>query len=343
MKADVKSICGFLFILLNLPLYSEGITTSTSSLTLSNGTRTEVVTYENEYLSLKVVPELGGKIISLLYKPLNREIALRSDRPYVPRENCGNSWYNTERDGIDEVFPYMAPVQYPYAPWTGIENPAHGELWRLKWSRIKREDATTLSFEARGKLYPFVFQRSISISQSTVSFHYRVENVGKAPLYHNYTWHNLFAAEKGIRFEVPPDTRVCLDWCNSTVMKPFGRTSAWKDFKDGAGNPYDLSEYHPDDKLGIKMFLGPFEDGSFTVHYPENLSMQLTWSEDVAPYIGFWISGNFKDTKCYAIEPTFAPSGNLDKLKKQGIENSIAPGKTISWSTELRFSRNAGR
>ncbi len=73
---------------------------------------------DTEFFSLVVVPELGGKITSLVNKATGREFLSRTSIPYR-RRAYADRFENYERDGADECFPTVEACPYPAFPWEG--------------------------------------------------------------------------------------------------------------------------------------------------------------------------------------------------------------------------------
>jgi len=79
---------------------------------------------ENDLLRIEVLPELCGKIWSIISKPRKRELLRHNPGPTPHRVAPGSSFDGAFFGGWDEVFPNDAPVTVD-----GIDNPDHGEIW----------------------------------------------------------------------------------------------------------------------------------------------------------------------------------------------------------------------
>ena len=79
---------------------------------------------ENRRLRAVVLPEYGGRIWSIRYKPLDRELLWKSPRIPAHRPAFGAVYDDVWSGGWDEVFPNDAPGVIH-----GERYPDHGEVW----------------------------------------------------------------------------------------------------------------------------------------------------------------------------------------------------------------------
>jgi hypothetical protein len=75
---------------------------------------------ENRYLKVTLVPEFGGRILSMIYKPTGREQLYRAEVGVPFGMNAGNFYYNwlMVYGGIFPTFP----------------DPEHGRAWGRPWA-----------------------------------------------------------------------------------------------------------------------------------------------------------------------------------------------------------------
>jgi hypothetical protein len=95
----------------------------------------EMLILENEWIKLVCYPSIGGKIASIWYKPLSRELLWQSQDGYkIP--TYGASFSDYDKSGIDECFPMIDAEDLS---WEGntYRLPDHGELWCQPWEMIK--------------------------------------------------------------------------------------------------------------------------------------------------------------------------------------------------------------
>src|SRR5436305_9917810 len=93
----------------------------------------DAVALENGALRLTAVPELGGKIASLIRNESGYEYLLQ---PYDPerayrQRNYGEKFEDYEPSGFDECAPTVADCRYPEESFVANQVPDHGDIWCL--------------------------------------------------------------------------------------------------------------------------------------------------------------------------------------------------------------------
>ena len=83
----------------------------------------EVLTMENEHLKCSLVPALGGKLISVYNKSLQKEFLWINQHLELAVNEPGAEYDPNFLGGIDELIPNDIPEKID-----GIEYPDHGEL-----------------------------------------------------------------------------------------------------------------------------------------------------------------------------------------------------------------------
>src|SRR5680860_1402593 len=86
----------------------------------------QTLVLENRLLRITVLPELGGKIWSIVSKPHDWEMLWRHPRMTPRPAHYGATYDNWFCGGWDEVFPNDCPVDIAGEPY-----PDHGEIWSL--------------------------------------------------------------------------------------------------------------------------------------------------------------------------------------------------------------------
>src|SRR6201981_547220 len=88
---------------------------------------------DNALLRLTIMPELGGKIVSLIRLASGREFLLQPPEPEraYRRRSYGGSFEVSETSGFDECAPTVAECQYPEEPFLARRLPDHGDIWCL--------------------------------------------------------------------------------------------------------------------------------------------------------------------------------------------------------------------
>jgi hypothetical protein len=146
--------------------------------------------------------------------------------------------------------------------------------------------------------------------------------------------------EQGDRILLPSEVReVAIGDSAGARLGRRGDRIAWPGAKAGS----DLSVVGPPDgSQADKLFAGPLTKGWCALVRPSlDEGIQLTFSNEVLPYLGLWIcrwawpdSGGAKQYTV-AFEPASAPHDSLTDAEHDGTAWLLEPGERRTW--ELRF------
>lgn len=280
-----------------------------------------VHTLANEELSLAIAPELGGRVVSLKDRISGREW-LDGWSPVSKRR----IWYPSDPAnfetgpgaGIDECLPTVLPCKLGRRSL-----PDHGELWNHAPEFIIDPKG---GFSCRWKLKSLllVFERRISITNTSVRLDYRIENLASEVTPFLYAWHPLFTWRPGDQIRFAPSVKTCLTG--------GGETLPWPETAPGT----DLSKalFSNDTTPAAKVFIAPRSKGVAEIHARNGSKLKLTWPLAQLPFAGIWITRGFwKGLHHWAIEPTNAPVDCLSDIRT-GTEPSptlLGPGEVRNW------------
>jgi len=290
---------------------------------------------ESERMSVIVLPELGGKIVSLLYKPTGKEWLIDSGPRPLAKVPYGSDYGRADLSGWDECFPTIVACGYPgEGAYYGRPMPDHGELWSVPW-RMEASGSGLIG-EVDGIALPYRFKRALAFKDdSTLRMSYSAANAGEEPLFVFWTAHPLFAATEQTRIVLPEGMKklLCVDGGKAFRQ---GESYAWPQ-GDGAraldriGPPFalDSRKFYAENGLtdGWAM-LREADTGEF---------VSLSWSAAELPYFGFWVDeGEHTGCSVCALEPCNGYYDSLTEAFRQGKLLRIAPGETVEWGLEVR-------
>lgn len=297
------------------------------------------LTVENDRLRLVILPELGAKIASLVYKPQNFEVFFQpTDGMYRPAVYGGDfSRYDTA--GADEMYPTIEPCVYPYPGYTGAVLPDHGELWSVPWTVAAA--GGSVAAEARGTALPYVFRRTVTLSGSTVQLQYAVKNSGDAPLYGMWAFHGLVACDETSRIVLPGADQV-INVHDSRCLGPAATLHRFPHTADLEGRPYRLDRLQPRAARKTEKFYvaGPVASGAAALTLNRNrLVYRLNFPPDRVPYLGLWVNeGGFKGEYNCALEPSTGYYDSLAVTCRNGRLRPLLPGETLNWHLAIELS-----
>ncbi|WNS40717.1 hypothetical protein [Paenibacillus sp. MMS20-IR301] len=282
---------------------------------------------ENRLIRLETVPEIGGKLVSLLYKPAGKEWLLDSgSRPLrVPEK--GTAFGDGDMSGWDECFPTVNSCRLQGTPEVSL--PDHGELWPLPWDCRIAGDRLVSSVQS--PQLPYRFTREISFSaEDRIRLDYRAGNTGDQPLPFLWVPHPQFAVTEPTRILLPAGVEDMLCVFPGRTLE-IGTMYSWDEHSlilpavTGDGRKY----YYPGRvPAGCSGLYGEASGSYLLVSVPP----------DKVPYIGVWVDeGMFNDRVTCALEPGIGYYDSLERAAGNGTAERIPAASSCSWHMELTF------
>jgi galactose mutarotase-like enzyme len=158
---------------------------------------------ENDLLRVEVLPALGGKIWSIVYKPRNRELLWHHPDLAPHRVEPGSSFDDAFFGGWDEVFPNDAPVTLE-----SISYPDHGEVWTAvcDWRVVEQSiEQVTIALTCTGAVTGASIERHLTLraDEPSLRVSYRVLNASDAPLIFQWKLHPALNMGPNARIDIP--------------------------------------------------------------------------------------------------------------------------------------------
>jgi hypothetical protein len=163
----------------------------------------------NDHVRLIALPEIGGKIASILHPPTQHEWLWRNPYLSYRRPEYDTSYIRLgDLGGLDECFPTVAPTAYPAPPWAGTAIPDHGELWCQAWETTAldiSDQRMVWSAVCHGVRLPYRFERTLILEADSPGFElrYRVSNPTAFPMPFVWCIHPLLKLAPGMRLSLP--------------------------------------------------------------------------------------------------------------------------------------------
>ncbi|HWR43984.1 hypothetical protein [Sporomusa sp.] len=290
------------------------------------------VAIENETLKLIVLPQLGAKIASLLYKPQNFEVFFQPIDGVFRLSRYGANFAEYDTAGADEMYPTIDACMYPYHGYSGTQIPDHGDLWSIPWS-VTAAGEKLLS-RVQGKSLPYEFNRTITLERSGVRMDYRVINTGDEELYGIWAFHGLAACDENTRIILPETDRV-INVHNSAMLGPANTEHSFPMTISSKGSNCCIDRIKPKSaKNTEKIYVnGRVKQGQAALTLNNNqLRYTLYFPTEIVPYLGVWINqGGFKDEYNCALEPATGYYDSLEVAHRLNTLQSIATGAALEW------------
>jgi galactose mutarotase-like enzyme len=314
------------------------------------GVKEENVLIEAGSCRVTVIPELGGKIASIVAK--GHELLQTPLAPLAPRTRT-MSFDAGDASGWDECLPSVAECDVPTADGSA-RVPDHGDLWRVAWEKqgpgTTNQGTGVQSVLLRGKCFslPLALERKLALSESKggwrLDLNYKLTNTGRSAVPWSWAAHPLFVAAPGDRIVLPESIRsLRLEGSGGERLGKGGVAVAWPIARLAGGGQTDLSVAQaPDSGIGDKLFAGPLAENEnwCALERPSaRLRIKVSFDTSANPYLGLWICyGGWPDRPgpkqvCVAIEPATAP---VDSLAKTGAwSRTLSPSQSSAWTMHV--------
>src|SRR6266496_508092 len=157
----------------------------------------DAIVVDNGSLRLTVVPELGGKIISLIRNESGYEYLLQPSDPEraYRRRNYGDKLEDYEPSGFDECLPTIAACLYPEEPFSASRLPDHGDIWCL--SSDLEIFGKQISLTSSMRSLPLQFTKKVGLQANIVKLEYEVTNLSQSIVKFLWSAHPLLRVEPG--------------------------------------------------------------------------------------------------------------------------------------------------
>jgi hypothetical protein len=285
---------------------------------------------------LRMVPELGGRIIGLQSLKTGREWCWHQPRSdWLWANDAGDPFGTSPQAGIDECVPSIAACQV-----RGRRIPDHGEVWYQEWI-LDPEALAARELHAVMPLTvsPFVFSRTIRVGEDGVFvFDYSLGNTGTDPEPYLWCLHPLLNLEPGDRLELPEEVRRLR--LNGGIGAPMAQGDYWDYPEPMRGVRLDRCEVPGMPGGCLKGFAGPLETGrAAVVNDTTGDRFELRWDAARIPYLGLWINRGHAGFHHVALEPASgAPDSLADALDDWKQSSLLLPRETARWSLTVDIS-----
>jgi galactose mutarotase-like enzyme len=310
------------------------------------------VILQNDAMRVAVIPEIGGKIISLVSRRTGREWLWKN--PYLPLRKPpldATDFGAFDAGGWDEVFPTVNPCRVPNSAWGNRTLTDHGELWYRPWQIVAAntdsQTGATLTLAVDDPQLPFRFERTLTLAagMGSLTASYSLVNRSTRPLPFIWAAHPLLAIEPGELICLPTGTRLRLT-CNIGLKLAADATVlAWPMIPLASGDSLDISRVGDQSECyAVKLFAENVADGAIEiVNRNRTEVLRLSSETNRASHIGLWLNygawsgANGAPYYNAGIEPTTFPADDLNVATSHKTMAQLAPGSTRQWAFTVSF------
>ncbi len=305
----------------------------------------------NDWLSLTIVPYLGGKLMSLYDRKHQLEWLWTNPLLTHLRPLAGeHSTEQFELGGWDECFPAVAGGAYPLPPWTELAIPEYGDLWSHDWKKAVLESSPArigIRTSTEGENLPYTFERIVAIraTEAAVYFHYRLCNESRVPMPFVWSSHPLLRVEPGMRILLPVSTQVWVDHALPAGTMDAGTQGLWprlavkQRVRDLSVVPAAAEGW------AAKLYTVNLAEGWVALEYPSTgRTLRFDFDLKQIPTVGLWLNyggwGGREMRPCYhlGLMPCVGGADNLGNAIKRGNTGILPPAGEKSWDLTVTIS-----
>ncbi|MDZ7660119.1 DUF5107 domain-containing protein [Fodinibius sp.] len=301
-----------------------------------------VIELENDELRIAIVPDLGGKMISLESKQRGTQFLKEpaEDFHIYSQPDYGEDFLPPYAAGFDECFPNVSPSKYEFKGEV-LELPDHGELWTKSWKY--KEGENSISLWTHGEQLNYRFAKHIELEGPTIQITYELESLEEVPFEYIWSAHPLLNIAEGDQLLLPGQiSEVVLNWASDPNVGDLGDRLAWPEI---LGNNSNIDFNYVQNKsmeFAVKLFSDRLTNGIAGL-YKQQTDETLLFSFDTeqVPFLGLWLcyGGWPADTKekeyTLALEPCNARPDSLVEACKWGDQQQISPLSIKCWEVKI--------
>ena len=287
---------------------------------------------ENELVQIVVLPSLGGKIASMIYKEKGFEMASQHIGEYII-PNVDTEYVKSDVTGIDDTFPNINKGVITINDRV-LDYSDHGEIWRSTFNY--RIDGTKLILTYESKEHMYRYEKIITLEGYSVVINYRIDNMIEKELPCIWTMHGLVRYEEDMQLIYPKGVNKIL---NVHESKELGVNLKEYNFKDEI---YDFNKVpNRESNTSIKYYvMGEVEEGECGYLYPtQKVKCILNFEREKLPYLGFWISvGGFRGDYSCAFEPSNGFYDGMEIAVNNKKYYVLKQNETLTFNVSYTFS-----
>jgi hypothetical protein len=298
---------------------------------------------ESDELSVICIPELGGKIASLVFKRNGFDCAFVNPYTGIVKYPY-DAQYLTSDCGFGELLPSIGVGAYTEAPWKGIPLPDKGELWTQGLETTI--DGVSISQKAYGVRFPYLFSRAMSLQENRLRLDYSLENLCAFDFKYLWSMQPHLRLSGNMEIVAPERSTFFIDWSKNynfeIAKKKYGWPIAATE-EDGA--KIDFSRIDAMNGDADKLYLADMARGEVSLMYHEH-SQRVTFLFDTAVngFCGLWINkagwpveGN--PTSLVAVQPCNCMSDFFEKTDRNGAIGLVKAKSKNEWKVILEIDR----
>ena len=293
------------------------------------------VVLENRMLRVVILPQVGGKIWQITYKPHDANLLWNNPRISPAKLPLNSRYDDVWSGGWDELFPNdeVSVIE-------GESYPDHGELWTGEWfaETFSHVDEAGVRLKFTTPISSIEVEKTIRLRQDQprIEFHHRFINRGGTAFPFLWKLHPAMAVSPQHRIDFPA-MKVELEPDFPGTLAGASRPADWPVIKTAAGD-VDLCSVTPTEARQLYFFYGTQMKANWCAltNTASGLSCGLQFDSAVFPCCWLFATyGGWRNYNVAVLEPCTGYPINFEAMKAAGRHRTLNPGETLQ--TEVRF------
>jgi galactose mutarotase-like enzyme len=293
-----------------------------------------------------VIPELGGKIVSLLDKQSGREWLLPPQRAYAQGVARSAGFVEQDMSGWDEMFPTINAGAYPVeGEYFAAPLPDHGEVWSAAWA-LDADNTDAIALSVQGQALPYTLGRTVRVvGENTLRLEYEVVNTGAETLYALWAAHPQFVVDGATRIVLPRSVTQVVNVLPTDELPDDEQLYDWTETVTPAGEKLPLDRVRSDAVRKHRKFYLPPEQPVGWVGLQQAAGgawLRLAWDVASVPYLGVWVDErSYNASLTVALEPSTGYYDSLTRAWQNGRVMELLPNVPYRWALEVSLGVGA--
>lgn len=290
---------------------------------------------ENQLLRIVILPQAGGKIWQITYKPLDADLLWNNPRIAPAKLALGSRYDDVWSGGWDELFPNDEASVID-----GESYPDHGELWTGNWTAepLAQVDVASVRLHYITPISSVEVEKTIRLraDEARIDFDHLFTNRGRTPFPFLWKLHPAMNVTCQHRIDFPA-MKIRLEPAFPGTLSRASDPADWPLIKTPEGN-VDLRRIPPEEARQLYFFYGTEMQGNWCAltNTATGLACGLQFNSQIFSCCWLFATyGGWRNYNVAVLEPCTGYPLNFEAMKAAGRHRVLAPGESLR--TQTRF------
>lgn len=292
-----------------------------------------MIILENDQLRIRLLPDMGGRILSFYRKDAAFELAAGPAEGENLRPAAGGA-FAPYAWGMDDTFPNIDAEE---VEWKGrrLVYPDHGEIWSHAFE-VLRQEACLATLSWQSEAFGYRYEKTLRLEGDTLYLEYGIRNESGEELPCIWTWHGLMRYEEDMEILLPEEIGHYRNVMETDALGAVGKIYP-------ADTPlYDFRRVPKARSRSAVKYYGEERAvrGCCGLKYPtQRITCLLHYDAQALPWFGVWITaGGFQGDYNCALEPSSGFYDSVRNAGKLGRLPVLAPGENMAFTLSITLT-----